>query len=119
MIDLKFGALYALSLFIASAEAFVNGTVGIHTFDYLVIGGGTAGIPIGTRLARAGYQVAIVEAGIFYEDSEPIISETPAFDFVGNRLNDGGFEVVPQAGMNGRSFSYPSGKCVGGSSARK
>ena len=113
------GALYALSMVIASADAFLNGTVGDHTFDYVVVGGGTAGIPIGTRLAEVGYKVAIVEAGIFYEDSEPLISETPAFDFVGNALNDWGFNVVPQVGMNDRSFPYPRGKCVGGTSARK
>ncbi len=116
---LKFGVVYALSIFIAFAEAFVNGTIGNNTFDYVVVGGGTAGIPVGTRLAEAGYKVAIVEAGIFYEESEPVISETPAFDFVGNPLNDWGFEVEPQAGMNDRSFSYPRGKCVGGTSARK
>lgn len=117
--NFKYGALYALSVFVASTEAFVNGTEGNRTFDYVIVGGGTAGIPVGTRLAKAGYTVAIVEAGIFYEDSEALISETPAFDFVGNPLNDWGFEVEPQAGMNDRSFPYPRGKCVGGTSARK
>ena len=117
--NVNFGALYTLLTLIASAKAFGNGTIENRLFDYLVIGGGTAGIPIGTRLASVGYQVAIVEAGNFYEDSEPLISETPAFDFIGNPLNDWGFEVVPQAGMNDRSFFYPRGKCLGGSSARK
>lgn len=117
--NVKLGALYALSIFTASAGGFSNGALGDNVFDYVVVGGGTAGIPIGTRLAEAGYKVAIVEAGIFYEDSEPLISETPAFDFVGNPQNDWGFEVVHQAGMNDRSFPYPRGKCVGGTSARK
>ena len=117
--NIKLGALCALSVFIACAKAFFNGTVGDKTFDYVVVGGGTGGIPIGTRLAEAGYKVAIIEAGIFYEDSEPLISEIPAFDFVDNALNDWGFDVEPQNGLNNRSFPHPCGKCVGGSSARK
>ena len=117
--NIKLGALYTLSIFIACAKGFFNGTVENKTFDYVVVGGGTAGIPVGTRLAEAGYKVAIVEAGTFYEDSEPLISETPAFDFVANPLNDWGLVVEPQIGMNNRSFPYPCGKCVGGSSARK
>lgn len=117
--NIKLGAPYSLSIFIACAKAFSNGTVGDKTFDHVVVGGGTAGIPVGARLAEAGYQVAIIEAGIFYEDSEPLISETPAFDFVANARNDWGFDVEPQIGINNRSFPYPCGKCVGGSSARK
>jgi choline dehydrogenase len=103
----------------ALAGAFRHGQARNNTFDYVIVGGGTAGIPIGTRLAQAGYEVAIVEAGGWYEDSEPIISSTPAFGFANNAANDWGFMVEPQPGMGGRVFGYPRGKCVGGSSARK
>lgn len=107
-------------LFLPSlAPALATGRPKNHVFDYVVVGGGTAGIPIGTRLAQAGFEVAIVEAGGWYEDSEPIISTTPAFGFVNNAANDWGFKVEPQPGMRGRSFGYPRGKCMGGSSARK
>lgn len=38
------------------------------TFDYVVIGGGTAGLTVATRLAeQQSGRVAIVEAGSFYE----------------------------------------------------
>jgi len=33
------------------------------TFDYVVVGGGTGGIAIATRLAQANLSVAIIEAG--------------------------------------------------------
>ncbi|GFF99856.1 alcohol dehydrogenase [acceptor] [Aspergillus udagawae] len=102
----------------ALAGAFRHGHARNNTFDYVIVGGGTAGIPIGTRLAQAGYEVAIVEAGGWYENSEPIISSTPAFGFANNAANDWGFMVEPQPGMGGRVFGYPRGKCVGGSSAR-
>ncbi|KAA8652874.1 GMC family oxidoreductase [Aspergillus tanneri] len=100
------------------AGAFLHGQARNSTFDYVIIGGGTAGIPVGTRLAQAGFEVAIVEAGGWYEDSEPIISSTPAFGFANNAANDWGFIVEPQPGMGGRVFGYPRGKCMGGSSAR-
>lgn len=45
------------------------GVPGINaTFDYVVVGGGTAGITIGSRLAAdPSITVAVIEAGGFYE----------------------------------------------------
>ena len=38
------------------------------SYDYVVVGGGTAGLTIATRLAQDGrYSVAVIEAGGFYE----------------------------------------------------
>ena len=56
-------------------------------FDYIVIGGGTAGLTVGRRLAQdTSNSVAIVEAGDFYEFSNGNHSEIPAYasDFTGN-----------------------------------
>lgn len=55
--------------------------VGIpQTFDYVVVGGGTAGLTIASRLAdeNCGYSVAVVEAGGFYEFDNGNISSIPA-----------------------------------------
>src|SRR4051794_33030121 len=41
------------------------------TFDYGVVGGGTAGNAIGTRLAEAGPSVAILEPGLYYQIKKP------------------------------------------------
>lgn len=94
-------------------------------FDYIVAGGGTAGNTIGVRLAEAGYRVAIVEAGVNYEVSKPVLGMTPAGDLVGIGASmsdsiptvDWGFQTVPQAGANNRKIHYTRGKCLGGSSA--
>ncbi|KAI6773098.1 hypothetical protein HG530_004056 [Fusarium avenaceum] len=94
-------------------------------FDYLVAGGGTAGNVMGTRLAQAGYKVAIIEAGGFYEISKPLLSTAPGGDIIGTGFNtldsiptvDWVFETEPQAGANNRKFHYARGKCLGGSSA--
>lgn len=89
------------------------------------MGGGTAGNAIGVRLAEAGFSVAIIEAGLFYELGKPILGSTPAGAFfgVGGKLIDSvptvdwSFVTEPQTGANNRKIHYAQGKCLGGSSA--
>ncbi|KAE8308099.1 putative GMC oxidoreductase [Aspergillus transmontanensis] len=104
----------------------VNSAVGVEsTYDYVIVGGGTAGNTIGSRLAEAGLSVAIIEAGSFYEIESPLKSTIPAGYnlLVGSdpeNVNvpvDWGIVTVPQAGANGRKLHYAQGKCFGGSSA--
>ena len=48
------------------------------SYDYVVIGGGTAGLTIARRLA-AHASVAVIEAGDFYQFSNGNNSEIPAY----------------------------------------
>jgi len=61
----------AASLFGGQTILFSNhfGTPGENaTYDYVIIGGGTAGLTLATRLAEdESISVAVVEAGDFYE----------------------------------------------------
>lgn len=75
------------------------------TFDYVVVGGGTAGLTIATRLAEnPSLSVAVVEAGGFYEIDNGNLSVIPggAIYFAGTDakefqpLIDWGFNTVPQ-----------------------
>ncbi|KAK2616174.1 hypothetical protein QQS21_000806 [Conoideocrella luteorostrata] len=94
-------------------------------FDYVVAGGGTAGNVVGYRLAEAGYNVAIIEAGTFFELSKPALGTTPGLDvlFVGADQSealsaaDWKFETTPQQGAANRKIHFAQGKCIGGSSA--
>ncbi|KAK4159203.1 putative GMC oxidoreductase [Cladorrhinum sp. PSN259] len=97
------------------------------TFDYVIVGGGTAGLTLANRLsANPNITVAVVEAGSFYQITNPVIGRTPVGDvlFAGadpsdtNPLVDWNFVTEPQAGANGRRIHYARGKCLGGSSAR-
>lgn len=50
------------------------------TYDYVVVGGGTAGLVMARRLAaNSSFTVAVIEAGGFYELDNGNFSEIPAF----------------------------------------
>jgi choline dehydrogenase len=91
-----------------------------HTFDYVVVGGGTGGSALATRLAQNDFKVALIEAGGYYELES--LAEVPAADVlpVGSDPNtkspeDWGFVTRNQPGANGRAIHYARGKCLGGS----
>lgn len=48
-----------------------------ETFDYVVVGGGTAGLAIATQLAQDGHQAAVIEAGGFYEMDNGNLTSIP------------------------------------------
>lgn len=75
------------------------------TYDYVIVGGGTAGLAIATRLsATPGISVAVVEAGSFYEIDNGNLSSIPgsATFYTGSDptnfqpLVDWGINTVPQ-----------------------
>lgn len=98
-----------------------------RTFDYVVVGGGNAGLPLAYRLAQDGKtQVAVVEAGSFYEISTGNTSQIPGNDIYWtgtsltdvNPLVDWGFHTTPQPGLGGAVAHYARGKTLGGCTAR-
>ncbi|KAK3342062.1 GMC oxidoreductase [Lasiosphaeria hispida] len=112
------GRLFSSSFGIPGSDA---------TFDYVVIGGGTAGLVVASRLVEQGAgTVAVVEAGTFYETSNGPLSEVPAYaaNYVGKDptnwqpLIDWGYVTVPQRGAENIKMHYPRGKTLGGSSGR-
>ncbi|KAL3417977.1 GMC oxidoreductase [Phlyctema vagabunda] len=97
------------------------------TFDYVVVGGGNAGLTVATRLVQQGVgTVAIIEAGSFYELTNGNVSTIPAIgaQFSGKNeddwqpLVDWGYDTTPQAGANGNPIHFARGKTLGGCSAR-
>ncbi|KAF9510528.1 GMC oxidoreductase [Hydnum rufescens UP504] len=89
-----------------------------NTFDYIVVGGGTAGLVVATRLSEdARVTVGVLEAG-GYHPEEPLINVPGYFGrSLGNPTFDWAFLTVPQKHVNGRAIVQPRGKLLGGSSA--
>ena len=103
------------------------GIPGNATYDYVVVGGGTAGATLAARLAEHGaHSVAVVEAGGFYELDNGNRSVVPAYAnaFTGadpadvNPRVDWGIATTPQPELRGRRVHMARGKCLGGSSGR-
>ena len=87
-----------------------------ETFDYIIIGGGSAGCVLAARLSEdADVRVALVEAGPTHEHWSV---STPGLGLLNMRKSkrNWGFETVPQKGLGGRRGYQPRGKVLGGSS---
>ncbi|KAI0600487.1 glucose-methanol-choline oxidoreductase [Biscogniauxia sp. FL1348] len=97
------------------------------TYDYVIVGGGTAGLTVAARLVeqKAG-SVAVIEAGSFYELGNGNLSQIPGNDgaFTGKGVHDWqplvdwGYLTTPQEGAYNTTLHYTQGKVFGGSSAR-
>lgn len=86
-------------------------------FDYIIIGGGTAGALLANRLsAQPDVQVLLIEAGP--KDDYPWIHIPVGYlHCIGNPRTDWLYRTAPEAGLNGRSLRYPRGKTLGGCSS--
>ena len=87
------------------------------TFDYIVIGGGTAGCLIANRLsANKRKRVLLIEAGR-KDDYHWIHIPVGYLYCIGNPRTDWLYQTEAEPGLNGRSLRYPRGKTLGGSSS--
>lgn len=88
----------------------------METYDYIVVGAGSAGCVIATRLIEAGKSVLLLEAGA--KDNTPMI-HIPAmfFRLIGTK-RFWMYESEPEEGLkDNRSFFIPQGKTLGGGSS--
>jgi len=99
------------------AEADAAGRRTIGTFDYVVIGAGSAGCVLANRLSRdPRKRVLVLEAG--GRDDWIWFHIPVGYLFaIGNPRADWMFATEPQAGLGGRALPYPRGRVLGGSSA--
>ena len=89
----------------------------MDSYDFIVVGGGSAGCVLASRLTEdPDVTVCLLEAG--GTDSSPFI-HTPVgvVAMMPTKINNWGFETAPQAGLNGRKGYQPRGKTLGGSSS--
>ena len=88
-----------------------------HIFDYIIVGGGTAGCLLANRLsADASKKVLLIEAGK-KDDYHWIHIPVGYLHCIGNPRTDWMYNTEPEPGLNGRALRYPRGKTLGGSSS--
>lgn len=87
------------------------------SFDYIIIGAGTAGCLLANRLsADAGATVLLVEAG--EKDNHPLLKVPIGFGAMyANKRYNYCLNSEPEEGLADRQINQPRGKVLGGSSA--
>ena len=88
-----------------------------RSYDFVIIGGGTAGCVLASRLSEDGRNnVLLLEAGP--RDRYPWIHIPIGYaKTMFHPIYNWRFETEPEPNMNGRRVYWPRGRCLGGSSS--
>jgi len=117
---LKLPIMWSSTLLLALLLGVLAGVFAINdnAYDFIIIGGGTAGIALATRLSQGlpHSNILVVEAGPFALDELGINVPGRKGSTLGTKY-DWNFTTIPQPHLNGRVLPISRGKVVGGSSA--
>jgi choline dehydrogenase-like flavoprotein len=113
--------IYAVSATAIPCQATASTAPTTASYDYIIVGGGTAGLVMASRLSEnSSVSVAVIEAGGYNEQAD-LNRTTPALDGDGIGADpsstysvDWNFVTAPQKGANNRQLHYARGKCLGG-----
>lgn len=85
-------------------------------YDFIIIGGGSAGSVLAARLSEdSAARVLLLEAG--GSDRHPFYHLPAGFAKMTKGIGSWGWETVPQRHMQGKVFRYTQAKVIGGGSA--
>ncbi|KIY62258.1 GMC oxidoreductase [Cylindrobasidium torrendii FP15055 ss-10] len=90
------------------------------SYDFVIVGGGTAGLVLGARLSEdSNHTVLVLEAG---HSGDAVVSTIDVphntyYDSLTKSEYDWAYSTAAQAGLDNRNLPWPRGKVLGGSSA--
>jgi choline dehydrogenase len=85
------------------------------SYDYVVVGAGSAGCLLANRLSAGGARVLLLEAG-GKSDRKLAVRAPAAFPTLFQSAADWNYLSEPEPGLNGRRWYLPRGRMLGGSS---
>ncbi|KAJ0162093.1 L-sorbose 1-dehydrogenase [Colletotrichum tanaceti] len=89
-----------------------------ETYDYIIVGGGTAGLTVAARLTEdPRVTVLVLEAGADRSEDLNVLAPGLFPAMYGNPDYDWDYKTVPQAAANNKIVAHIRGKQLGGSSA--
>ncbi|CAN8100133.1 unnamed protein product [Discula destructiva] len=107
-----------IALAILTAGTSCGAAAQTKSYDFIIVGGGTAGAAVATRLSQrlTDSRVLLIEAGPAAGNVDSI--SIPALrGTTVNTVYDWNLTSVPQAALNNKTWSLPRGRVLGGSSA--
>ncbi|KAH6881013.1 mala s 12 allergen [Coprinopsis sp. MPI-PUGE-AT-0042] len=113
--DVHTHARYALT-----AREYITPETRLDSYDYIIAGGGLAGLVLASKLSADGTTtVLVLEAGGTGDEQRDII-DRPGLTYWKSILGgefDYGYATIPQSSAGERNMRWPRGKLLGGSSA--
>ena len=86
------------------------------SYDYVIVGAGSAGCVLANRLSAAGASVLVLEAGPADRTWKIHMPAALTYNLCDTKYN-WGYETAPQPHMDGRRMYWPRGRVLGGSSS--
>ena len=117
VVNMLISPAYALPAYCFTAFFFsLSNATPTDEFDFVIIGGGTAGLTVANRLTELPYiTVAVIEAGdkVF---NNPNVTDPDKFTVALGTPIDWQYESTNQTYAAGQKISCPAGKALGGTS---